>query len=201
MRLKGLKQAIKEEKDPYTRRETGSNTGGFHKPEKKDNFDFKNTDDLADTLIKGYSGVAQTGVDIGKKALAAVGTPRKQLLAAVSGRGAGLGFGKQAAQDTFMHFRKELPDMIGGFINKITGIGPQAPGRNPVGSALQTMGGLAGKAAKTLSVLSPLKKYLDSAKDEGAMLASAAVGDFRNTSVLGNAEYKQPEIKTVRVIN
>jgi hypothetical protein len=168
-------------------------------------------DERAKSLLGGVGDAATeiftNPVQAAKYGLAGLATPRQQLMAAASGRSSGLGWSKEAAQQRFTHFRKELPNLVksyvgmagsavGGLLGQNTGSGGGLPptGSNYLGRIVSNptvnkVGSVVGK------LLKPLAPYASSAGDEMAKIAAAATGDFRDASALANVETPLPKAK------
>jgi len=181
----------------------GGAAGGKSAP-KSSRFNFGNVTDIPSFL----TAVGKSGVDAAKYAGAAIATPKGQLAAALSGRGSGLGWSKETAQQRFKHFRKELPDLVGSYAGMVgSALGQSANTGGPPTSG-NILGRIAnnpavGKLTSTLgTVLKPLAGYASAGGDELAKIAAAATGDFRDASVLGTTEteIKKAPVQRVKII-
>lgn len=180
----------------------GGAAGGKSAP-KSNRFNFSNVNDIPSFL----SAVGSSGVDAAKYAGAAIATPKAQLAAALSGRGSGLGWSKETAQQRFKHFRKELPDLVGAYAGMVgKALGQSTAGGPPTAGNILgriTNNPTVGKVSSVLgTVLKPLAGYASAGGDELAKIAAAATGDFRDASVLGTTEteIKKAPVQRIKII-
>jgi hypothetical protein len=213
MKLTGLKHLLEQSGGGFGGSPGSGGHGGSVPVVPRNAFKFSNTKGIVDLASKLATGSGE----VVKYAGAALATPPSQLAAGLSGRGSGLGWSKETAQQRFKWFRKGLPGALTGLAAGLAaqGVGNLA-GKLSGSSVVQKLAGSkVGQALGNINkFLSPatgaiattvapfLKNYVNAGADELAKIAAAATGDFRDASVLGTTEteIKKPQVQQVKIV-